>query len=172
MPWAGWPAGNASPGAITARQQVGHTDARGDVDQGIGRRLAARADHHGLDAVVQHIDVIDHDRVGERVLVDIGRERRRYRFGPVPIGRLAGQVIEPGQHADHGAVAGRRGIVDRRLGPDDQRFGIVGGEEVAAIRVIPITFIGNRAPGRRPIQITRLAGDFVQRQRGTRPSPA
>src|SRR3546814_6819862 len=48
---------------------------------------------------------------------------------------LAGQVPQPGKHADERAVAGRRRTVGRGARAGDPRLGRARGEEIAAVEI-------------------------------------
>ena len=49
---------------------------------------------------------------------------------------------------------------------DDDVPGVVGGMEIAAVRLVPIVGIGHRDPAPRPVEIGRLAGHLIERQSG------
>ena len=82
------------------------------------------------------------------------------------IGVVAGQQREPGQHADHRAVAGGHRGVGAGLGAGDQVGGVVGGEEIAAAVRVPVMPVEHADPVARLRQIGGVAGRLVQRQRG------
>src|SRR3546814_10907748 len=78
--------------------------------------------------------VVDEGRERHEVLVEGAGESGDDPLGLVAVIVLAGQMEEPREDPDQGAVAGRRGAVGGGHGAGDEVRRVVGGEVIAAGR--------------------------------------
>ena len=81
-------------------------------------------DQHGLQRRLQQFVLVEQGAEAEEVAVQLAGEGGDDPIGLFPVSRIAGDVEEAGQDADHDAVAGGRGIVGGGLGADDHVSGI------------------------------------------------
>ncbi len=140
----------------------------GGIEKRLGGVVRGVADDHHLSAALQNLVGAKQPCQREEVLGYLPRESGEDILGAGTIGVFAGQIMEARQRSGDDAVAGGRGIVGGRLCSDDQRFGVVGGEEIPAAIRIPEMRIDHVDPFAGGFDIGRVAGGFVQCDGGPR----
>ena len=117
---------------------------------------------------MQQVGIVDQGRHRRETLADLAGEGAHQGAGALQIGIFRGQMIEPGEHPDEGAIARWRRIVMRRFVARDQLLAAIRAVKIAARFSVPILRVEDFQPSPRALEEDRLGAHFVEHQRGAR----
>ena len=132
------------------------------------RRVAGIADDDDLDRAHQHLGRAEQAGDADQVLRVVAGKKPYHRLGPPPVMLVPGVQVETDEDLDHGAVAGRHGVVVDALGAGDDVHGVVGRDEVAGAIHVPVVLVGIGDPALRPLQVAGFAARLEQCDRRPR----